>query len=177
MGPTGLLMIPLALLTAQWLLGWVRSGSCSGALTGQEVKWARVAEVTARGVESGYSRGRMLGSQALGRWGVSAGRSQGHPGCADSSRAGPSQDRGRSPPGGAEGPLPSPSPVTILLRPPRNLPLPDHRQLAAPALPGGSPPHPSPLGPDIWAVGLGPGPQGSVSLALQGEGAAWPQPP
>ena len=74
----GLLPSPSALLTVQWLLGWVRDGLCSGALTGQKVKWARVAEVTAREVGSGDSRGMArvqgeagwtLGSQALGRWG------------------------------------------------------------------------------------------------------------
>ena len=163
-GPKGLLPALSALLPAQWLLGWVRGGSCSGTVMRQEVKWAKVAEMiargdTARGQQGAWPGcgGRLAGHRAVRPWEggeTSVGQSWGHSGHADRSQAGPSQDSGRSPPRGAEGPLSSPPPATTLLRHPRMLLLSDHRQLTAPALPGGEPSPPEAPGPRHGGVGV-----------------------
>ena len=132
-----------------------------------------------RGDSRGMARGQgeagwMLGSQALRRRGTSAGRSRGTRATLTALglvyRAG-----GQVTPWGRQG-VPAQPNTCTLLRPPRlrSCPL-SGRWQPLPSLEEPCPPQVPGCRRGV-VVAMGPGPQGSASLAFQGQGAARPQP-
>ena len=157
--------------------GMAQGWSCSGAPTGQEVKWARVAEGTAsregsrdsRGMARGQGEaGWTLGSQALGRRGDLSGTVMGYPGHADSSQAGLSSRRAGHPLGAPRGPCPAHHRQTPFSDPPD--PVPACPQAAgSPCPPWRSPALPRPLGADGGGgCGCGAGASGLCVSCLPG---------